>query len=260
MKDIGPILQDLRVIVRHSSKLVMDEVLERYISLNSIKDLGKPEICVFCGSQANLTKEHVLPRWTFEKCTTKFFTTDINGYNQTYNKTIIPACPICNNNWLSEIEKYIIALFRDKDLNVKFFDKDEIYNIIRWLEIIDYKFQILDVRRTIKKSKAGVYIPFLTNIPLTVMRENIGYSPSKAMAQIRHSRKWITVKSKLKNGNSLVVFKTKNKDFHFFHHLNDYVYLELPEYKIALFYFYSRTFENNKKAHHEAMKIISTVY
>ncbi len=48
------------------------------------------------------------------------------------------------------------------------------------------------------------------------MRENINYSPSKAVAQIRIAQKRIAVKSKTENENSLVIFKTKKREFLFF--------------------------------------------
>lgn len=92
------------------------------------------------------------------------------------------------------------------------------------------------------------------------MRENIDYSPNKAVSQIRIAQKRVTTKSKSNNKNSLVVFKTKNESFCFFHHLNDFIFLELPKYRVALFYFYSKEFENNEIARDEAMKIIKYVY
>ena len=56
------------------------------------------------------------------------------------------------------------------------------------------------------------------------------------------------------------MFKTKNESFYFFHHLNDFIFLELPKFGIALFYFYSRKFENVEDAKNEAMEIIKRVY
>ncbi len=253
-------LKNLRIKVRQNSKQIMDDVLQRHVPKISLKDKPKTEICIFCASHDNLTKEHVLPKWIFEKCTIRFFTTDINGSNQTYNKTTIPACADCNNNCLANIESYIISLFKDIDLTKAFFCNQELQNIIRWLEIIEYKFQILEIRRKFTKSQSAGYFSYLADIPISIMRENIDYSPSKAAAQIRLSQKRITIKSKTKNENSLVIFKTKNESFYFFHQLNDFIYLELPEFKIALFYFYNRTFKNTKDAQDDAKDIIKSVY
>jgi hypothetical protein len=42
--------------------------------------------------------------------------------------------------------------------------------------------------------------------------------------------------------------------------MDDFIYLELPEFEIALFYFYSRTFNSSKEASEKAMAIIRSVY
>lgn len=258
--EIGIKLRNLRVKLRQNSKEIMDDVLERHVPRISSKDKSKKEICAFCANKDNLTKEHVLPKWTFENCTKKFFVTDINGSEQTYNKTTIPVCANCNNNLLGSIESYIISIFNDIDLANSFFSNEQIQNIIRWLEIIEYKFQLLEIRKKFIKSKSFQYIEYLRDIPVSIMRANIDYSPSKAVTQIKTAQKRVTKKSKISNQNSLVIFKTKNESFYFFHHLNDFIFLELPKFGIALFYFYSRKFENVEVAKDEAMKIITEVY
>src|SRR5687768_13649671 len=111
--DINIKLKNLRVKLRQNSKVIMDDILERHVPRTSLKDKSKREICVFCANHNNLTKEHVLPRWTFENCTKKFFVTDVNGSEQTYNKTTIPVCADCNNNLLGNIESYIISIFNN---------------------------------------------------------------------------------------------------------------------------------------------------
>lgn len=258
--DIDIKLKNLRVKLRKNSKEIINDVLVKHIPRISSKDKSKKEICVFCANQNNLTKEHVLPKWTFENCTNKFFVTDINGSQQTYNKTTIPVCADCNNNLLSNVEKYIISILNDTDLSNSYFNNEQLQNIIRWLEIIEYKFQLLEIRRKFIKSKSSQYLEYLRDIPISIMRANIDYSPSKAISEIRLAQKRVTQKTKASNQNSLVVFKTKNENFYFFHHLNDFIFLELPKFGIALFYFYSRKFENVEDAKNEAMEIIKTVY
>lgn len=258
--DIDIKLKNLRVKLRKNSKEIINDVLVKHIPRISSKDKSKKEICVFCANQNNLTKEHVLPKWTFENCTNKFFVTDINGSQQTYNKTTIPVCADCNNNLLSNVEKYIISILNDINLSNSYFNNEQLQNIIRWLEIIEYKFQLLEIRRKFIKSKSSQYLEYLRDIPISIMRANIDYSPSKAISEIRLAQKRVTQKTKASNQNSLVVFKTKNENFYFFHHLNDFIFLELPKFGIALFYFYSRKFENVEDAKNEAMEIIKTVY
>lgn len=258
--DINIKLKKLRVKLRQNSIRIMDDVLQRHVPNINLKDKPKKEICVFCASETNLTKEHVLPKWVFENCSKSFFVTDINGSEQTYNKTTIPACADCNNDLLGNIEKHIISILEKRDLSSTFFNQEEIQNIIRWLEIIEYKFHLLEIRRKFFKSQILENSSYFRNIPISIMRANIDYSPNKAVSQIRLAQKRVTTKSKFNNENSLVIFKTKNKSFYFFHHLNDFIFLELPKYGIALFYFYSKEFENNEIAKDEAIKIIQSVY
>lgn len=258
--DINIKFRNLRVKLRQNSKKIMDDVLQRHVPNISLKEKSKKEICIFCASETNLTKEHVLPKWVFENCTKKFFVTDINGSEQTYNKTTIPACANCNNDLLGNVEKYIISILEKIDLSSAFFNQHEIHNIIRWLEIIEYKFQLLEIRRKFLKSKNLENSSYFRNIPISIMRANIDYSPYKAVSQIRLAQKRVTTKSKFNNINSLVVFKTKNESFYFFHHLNDFIFLELPKYGVAFFYFYSKEFDDNKNAKDEAMKIVTSVY
>src|SRR5690606_36636396 len=116
----------------------------------------------------------------------------------------IPVCANCNNNLLGNIERYIISLFEDIDLTKEFFSSEEIQNIIRWLEIIEYKFQLHGIRRKFIKSKNSQYIEYLRDIPLSIMRSDIDYSPNVTIAQIRLAQKRVTQKSKFKNQSSLV--------------------------------------------------------
>ena len=138
-------LRLFRTIVRQNSKTFMDYIIETKVARNIPKPTtAKEEICIFCNSSKLITKEHVIPRWAFEKSTEKYFTTDVNGINQTYNKTTVPACAKCNNDWLGDVESYIIELFKNTNWTNVFFSNSEIQNIIRWLEIIEYKFHILE--------------------------------------------------------------------------------------------------------------------
>ena len=200
--------QKLRTELRNNSKRIIENLVGNHIQRND-KIAPLPEICMFCSSPNNLTREHVLPRWVFENSTKHFFTTDINGFNQTYIKTTIPACSTCNSDILNSLEKYTQAIFANRDIKKTPFALEELENIIRWLEIIDYKFQILNVRRKFKASKRSGYISYLADFPLSVLRGSIDYSPSKAISEIRRSQKRVSTKNKIKHINSLVAFKTE---------------------------------------------------
>lgn len=258
--EIDEKLKNLRVQLRRNSKKIIDDVVNRNVLGSQSKTKFEKEICAFCANTSNLTKEHVIPRWVFENCTKKFFITNVNGIEQTYNKTTIPACANCNNDLLANIESEINSILTSTNLADSFYNLEKIQNIIRWLEIIEYKFQLLEFRRSFRKARSSEFIEYLKDIPLAIMREEIEFSPEKAIYQLRNALKRVTVKSKIKNLNSLVIFKTKNKSFHFFHSINDFIFIELPKFQIALFYFYSRTFENIENAKDEAIKIITKVY
>ncbi len=251
--------QILRTELRKNSKSIIKNLVENHIQRND-KVFALPEICMFCNSLNNLTREHVLPRWIFDNSTERFFTTDINRFNQTYIKTTIPACSTCNSDILNSVEKYIQTIFANRDIKKTPFEMEELENIIRWLEIIDYKFQVLNVRRKFKASKKSGYISYLADLPLSVLRESIDFSPSKAIAEIRRSQKRVSTKSKIKNLNSVVAFKTKNKEFNFFHHMDDFIFLELPKQEIAIFYFYKKEFDSEFGAYTKAMEIIKQFY
>jgi hypothetical protein len=252
-------LQSLRTSLRRNSKPIIDNIIENHIQRNK-KPNVRSKICMFCSSTTNVTKEHVLPRWVFEKDPDKFFVTDVNGLGQTYNRTTIPACVNCNSDILNSLETFVSQLLDGIDVKKTPFSIEESENIIRWLEIIDYKFQILDVVRVFKTSKQAGHIPFLSDYPISVLRASMDYSPSKVIAEMRRSHKRITTKNKNQNINSLVTFKTSNKGFNFFHQMNDFIFLELPKKHVAFFYFYHKTFANEIIAHKEAMKIIKQFY
>lgn len=255
-------LQRLRITCRSSSKIIVDHIIKNYIQReNNIAVKQKElDICMFCGSMAKITKEHVLPRWTFDNCSKRFFKTNINGITQHYNKTTIPACAICNNDILASLEKYIIKIFAEVDLNYSHFSYEELQNIIRWLEIIDYKFQVLDNRRKFQKSAVAGYIPYLADFPLSMLRMDKEYTIYSVITELRRSQKRITIKNKAKHVNSLIIFKTRNSDFHFFYEMDDFIFIELSTYGISIFYFYKATFEKIEDAYNEAMKLINKYY
>ena len=254
MANIPELLQ-LRKTIKANQSLVIQGIRNEYYNLNG----NRQPFCMFCGTKNNLTKEHVLPRWTFEKCPKKDFITSINGFRQTYNTTTIPACTTCNGVLLNSLEKAIIKSLSEADLNSSFFTDEELQNIIRWVEIIDYKFQVTGFTRKFIKSDKIPYSDYLSKIPLSLYRTDLD-SDREVLSELRYTLRRIGIKSKVQNINSLVIFKSKNKSFHFFHSYNKFIFLELPNYGIAMLYFYDRIFESNKEAYDEAMKLIKEIY
>jgi hypothetical protein len=60
---------------------------------------------------------------------------------------------MCNNDLLGTLEKYILNLFKTTNLERTYFQNEEKENIIRWLEIIDYKFEIYNAIKRFNASK-----------------------------------------------------------------------------------------------------------
>lgn len=231
---------------------------QKTVTSNLIKN-HQAQICIICGSLNDLTKEHVVPKWTFENNPDKHFITDVNGIGQTYNKTTVPACYHCNSYVLGALEDSLNKLFRAIDLDHDGFSNRQKEHIILWLELIDYKFQVLNLRRKLMKPKSGPYIPYLANLPVSILQK-IDLSPSKIFSTLRKSLHRLSVKKKISNINSLVVFKTSNKSFHFFHKSDEFIFLEMPSHGCAFFHFFKKEFSTHADAHKEAMQIIKKVY
>jgi hypothetical protein len=240
----------LRKNIRSNQKKIIDSIISR----------DKLDICIFCGSPNNLTKEHVMPKWAFGNHPEINLKTNINGLSQAYIKTTVPTCSFCNTKVLSSLESELVRKFNHKDLALDDFSDKDLFNIILWLEIIEYKFQVLDMRRKFLKSKNGMFIPYLKNIPILILQNDASLSPSKVFSKLRKALKRLIIKSKSNKYNSLVLYKSTNKEYHFFHKTNEFIFLELADYGLGLFYFFEQKFVYSKQAQKEAMSIIKKVY
>ncbi|UPT69326.1 MAG: hypothetical protein M0D53_08810 [Flavobacterium sp. JAD_PAG50586_2] len=107
-------LLEIRIIARKNGKDVMRKLFDDY--LTGFIDKKIIPSCIFCGFKANLTKEHVLPKWVFESDAKHFFTTDVNELKQHYIKTTIPLCGKCNSELFNSLERYIQKTFSEVDL------------------------------------------------------------------------------------------------------------------------------------------------
>ena len=218
--------------------------------------LKKPDnICIFCSSKNNLTREHILPQWVYSKNAKKSFITTTNGINQTYNRSVLPCCQNCNNYILGYFELKIQFILKNTDLNSTYYTFEELELIILWLETMTYKLQSMEIIRTFKKDKKSDYIPFLADIPIALLQD-LTLTPSKVFSNLRNSLHTLSIKNKKNKINSLLTFKSKNPDFHFMHSANNFIYLELPQYKVALFYFIKEEFQTHKDAYDKSMKIL----
>src|SRR5215218_5329485 len=131
---------EIRKIVRTQGKHAMRKLFDDHLTgLITKKWVAS---CFLCGSQKNITKEHILPKWVFESNDKHSFISDVNQLNQSYIRATIPACLRCNSVLLNNVEKYIQKTLSEVNLKTRYYSENEWENIIRWLEIIDYKFQV----------------------------------------------------------------------------------------------------------------------
>ena len=254
--------QTIRINARLNKQKIISYLEHHYLNRKNGTARPRPiqPLCLFCGSPINITQEHVLPRWVFDRDPKRFFNSVINGLSHKYNQTTIPACAECNNNLLSMLEKRLFYLFSTQFQNRKFFNDEEKADVIRWLELLDYKYQVFSLLTRFRALKGKGSIPFLSDYSLSVLDSNVDYSPIKVMKNLRESIKRISIKSKELQLNSLITFTTKNSDMHFFHKNNDFLFIELPRYNFALLHFYKHTFIDELQAKDAAMDIIKLRY
>ena len=243
-------LVEFRKKLRENKRRVADSIIADHSA----------EICIFCGSQDELTREHVIPQWVYNRCTKRTFETTTNGIFQTYNKTTLPACKDCNPNILGGLERHLKHEFERVDVRHQWFPQETLELIILWLETLEYKFQVLDLRRNLNKVKGAEYIPFIGKMPIAMFQGPSDTSPAKVFSNLRSALYALSVKSKANRLNSLCIMHTTNHDFHFFHSTNNFIFIELAEFGIAFFYFYKQSFDNSNLAREAAMGIVQEHY
>ncbi|HHL8680170.1 TPA: hypothetical protein ACQ8S6_001377 [Escherichia coli] len=238
----------LRKRVKHSQKKVMDCIIVDH----------NADICVLCGSSDDITREHIIPQWAFESNTEKSLINKKNNQSTHYIKATVPACRVCNSDLLGVFEynlKKFLTEKRGEELTDYEYDC-----IIWWLQYMGFKLQLMDLRNRFLRYKGGDYIPFLANFPVAMFWGNVDTTPGDVFRIIRKSRRNLMLKWKDKKHNSLMVFETSNKSFHFFHKVDEFIFIEMPQVKKAFFFFFNKEFDSHDLAHEECMKIIEKCY
>lgn len=254
MLTVDKAFRSLRVNLRKHGYDIAEDV---YFRFHPVK-VSKPEICVFCGSTNQLTKEHVFPKWFFEKKTNLVFVSSANRLTQTFNKAVIPSCANCNNSILSEIEKNILNGIKRFDFSN--FDQEEFQcNIIRWLEILDYKCQVYDCRRKFLKFPNCDHDPLWGSLPVSVMNHFVSFAPFRPFDYLRNTQRRIAVMKKIDRLTSLLIFEMSKPNFDFFLKPAQYIYVSIPFRNIAFFYFFKENFSSRKKAIKKAKFIMKKV-
>jgi hypothetical protein len=256
MTELDSKFKSLRVNLRKQGLVISEDVFKRHHPATiNIDD----EICVFCNSTSKITKEHVIPKWLFEKNTESTFISSVNRQTQLYNKAVIPTCSECNNSLLAAIEKYLIKVVQGLDAH-EVISNDNLSNIIRWLEIIDYKLQVYDCRRKYIKYGDSEYDYHLGSLPAAMIRHFMDFNPFKARDYLRRAQHRLTVKAKTERINSIVVFDTTESHFNFFSQPDEYIFVSFPKFNCAIFYFLTKKFDNNNDASDEALYIMEKVF
>jgi hypothetical protein len=253
--DIKPNLKEIRKIVRKHGVYTMRKLFDDQVT--GLITKKRVPSCILCGSEKKITKEHVLPKWAFDSDAKRSFTSDVNQLPQFFIGATIPACQSCNSELLNSLERYIQQTLEKVNLETSFYSDNEWENIIRWLEILDFKFQVWDIMAKFIKHKNANYIPDLSDFSIAFMRE---FSVRSVTSKTRAALKRIARKDKTKRLNALIVGRTIKPTSHYFHKSGQFIYLEIPAYNKMFFYFYEKEFTSDKIAHKEAMKIIKTVY
>jgi hypothetical protein len=251
-----------RDIINQNRKRVVGYIAETFINRENgrAKRAMGPGICFFCGTAAPTTREHVLPRWAFGKDPRKWFTTTINGQSQSYDKSTVPCCQQCNNEVLNEIEKTVNTVLTGRDVKTEPLTDSEMAAVIAWLELIDYKFQVISITRRFVAHKEYGFNDYLSDFPISVLDAAFDYSPNKVLQVLRAAMRRMGIKSKATRLNSLVAFKTHNPSFYFFNKMDDVIYLEMPHKGVAFFYFYRREFDTVEAARDAALEKIRENY
>jgi len=255
MNDINQDFKYLRVNFRKQGKIIAEDVFKRVHPATPKK---VKEICVFCKSTLGLTREHVLPQWLFESKTGISMISRVNKQTQTYYKAVVPTCSTCNNVALSNIEECIIKIIK-KIESKENYTQDDLCNIIRWLEILDYKLQVYDCRRKYIKYGDSEYNRDLGEFSVAMLRHFFEMNPFKSYIFLRQSQNRITVKRKYERIESLLIFEPKTSDFNFFNLANEYIFISFPMFKIAIFYFLRKSHNIDREALNEAYEIMTKV-
>lgn len=201
------------------------------INLNNILTLfNKSEninFCILCGKAKDITKEHLLPQWTFEKNIKLGFYNE-NNYLFSFHNAYIPCCKNCNSIILSKVEQYIKDILIKENKNFSDLEKE---NIIFWLKYIIFKFEILRFNK-IKSKDLKIKKEYVNNINFSIDKKINYYLIFKTFL----------CKITSKDILSLTIKKdTKNKHFKFYYKKGEFIFLTLPQYNISIFYKISET-------------------
>lgn len=188
-----------------------------------ISDYGK-ECCIICGTNKNITKEHLLPKWVFENDVKKSFFISPEDTLYSYRLSYLPCCKTCNSSVLGNFEHHIREILKRENKNFTISEKED---IIFWIKYLDFKFKIFGVekachRNTKSKSNIGLWDKPRNN------PKNFFYDLFDLPATT----------------NSLIISEPKQKNFDFFYWKDHYFSITLPQCNVSIIYFFTNKIEN----------------
>lgn len=188
-----------------------------------ISDYAK-ECCIICGTDKNITKEHLLPKWVFENDVKKSFFISPEDTLYSYRLSYLPCCKTCNSSVLGNFEHHIREILKKENKNFTISEKED---IIFWIKYLDFKFKIFGVekachRNTKSKSNIGLWDKPRNN------PKNFFYDLFDLPATT----------------NSLIVSEPKQKNFDFFYWKDHYFSITLPQCNVSIIYFFTNKIEN----------------
>lgn len=188
-----------------------------------ISDYGK-ECCIVCGTDKNITKEHLLPKWVFENDVKKSFFISPEDTLYSYRLSYLPCCKTCNSSVLGNFEHHIREILKRENKNFTISEKED---IIFWIKYLDFKFKIFGVekachRNTKSKSNIGLWNKPRNN------PKNFFYDLFDLPATT----------------NSLIISEPKQKNFDFFYWEDHYFSITLPQCNVSIIYFFTNKIEN----------------
>ena len=188
-----------------------------------ISEYGK-ECCIICGTNKNITKEHLLPKWVFENDVKKSFFISPEDTLYSYRLSYLPCCKTCNSSVLGNFEHHIREILKRENKNFTISEKED---IIFWIKYLDFKFKIFGVekachRNTKSKSNIGLWDKPRNN------PKNFFYDLFDLPATT----------------NSLIISEPKQKNFDFFYWKDHYFSITLPQCNVSIIYFFTNKIEN----------------
>lgn len=119
--------------------------------------------------------------------------------------------------------------------------------MIKWLEIIDYKLQVMNVIQRFIVLKGTQFDSRFANIPLGILRRDA--TPAENLADLRQAIRRLSILRNTSRHNAFQQFHRIQEGGQnvFLHGMGNFIALEIPAQRVAFFYFYKRKFSDERE-------------